>query len=197
MNGALSTIAPFFAVFVVENIEGGNPQVVGFAVAAYWIVKSIFQLPIARWLDKTDGEFDEFWALAGSYFLSASVPIIYFFAESPWHIYLAQGLLGFFYAWAVPAWYSIFTRHLDKFRIGFEWSLYSVFSIGASASLAAAGAGILVERFGFKIVFLLASVIIAFSAISLLTIKKHLFKAPKKVLSVVIPEKKHKFHGTQ
>ena len=45
------------------RIEGGSATVAGFAAAIYWIVKSIFQLPISRWLDKTDGENDEFWAL--------------------------------------------------------------------------------------------------------------------------------------
>lgn len=191
MNGAFAIIGPFFAIFVTQDIIGGDAKVVGFSAAIYWIVKSIFQLPISRWLDRTDGERDEFWALFVSYLLSALVPIIYFFSSLPSHIYLAQGLLGFLFAWAVPAWYSLFTRHLDKFRISFEWSLYSVVSVGISTALAAAGAGLLVDRFGFRIIFILASAIIIASALSYLNVRKHLYPR-RESLEKVIPETKSK-----
>jgi len=194
MNGAFGTISPFFAIFIVEGIKGGSASVAGFAAAIYWIVKSIFQLPIARWLDKTDGEMDDFWALFWGYLLSAMTPVVYFFSTQPSHIYLAQALLGFSMAWAMPAWYSIFTRHLDKFRISFEWSLYSVFSVGIAAALAAAGGGVLIDQFGFRIIFLIASIIIIFSAFSLLTMKKYISKKPES-LEKVVPEKKKKIYG--
>ena len=191
MNGAFAIIGPFFAIFVTQEIIGGDVRVVGFSAAIYWIVKSVFQLPISRWLDRTDGELDEFWALFTSYLLSAFVPIIYFFSYLPSHIYLAQGLLGFLFAWAVPSWYALFTRHLDKFRISFEWSLYSVVSVGISTSLAAAGAGLLVDRFGFRVIFLLASALIVASALSYLSIRKHVH-IRREILEKVIPERKSK-----
>jgi len=194
MNGAFGTISPFFAIFIVEGIEGGSASVAGFAAAIYWLVKSIFQLPIARWLDKTDGEVDDLWALFWGYLGTALTPLVYFFSTQPLHIYFAQALLGFSMAWAVPAWYSIFTRHLDKFRISFEWSLYSVFSVGVSASLAAAIGGLLIEQFGFKVIFLIAFVIILISAFSLLTMKRWVFKKPES-LKKVVPEKKKKIYG--
>ena len=189
-NGAFGTIAPFLAIFILEDIVGGSPHVAGFAVAIFWTVKSIFQLPIAKWLDKTDGELDEFWALFIGYLVVAFVPLIYFFATQPWHIYAAQVLFGFAAAWAVPAWYSIFTRHLDTFRIGFEWSLFSVFSIGASTAIGAASAGLLIENFGFRVIFLVASIVIFLAALGVLGIKKHIF--PKRdSLEKIMPEHKH------
>lgn len=191
--GAFSTISPFFAIFVIQDIRGGTATVAGFAAAIYWITKSIFQLPISRWLDRTDGERDEFNALFFSYLVSAFIPIIYFFSFQPWHIYVAQALLGFIFAWAVPAWYSIFTRHLDKFRISFEWSLFSV-SVGVSAALAASGAGLLVDYFGFRAVFILASAIILLSSFGLLNIRNKIF-SKKTFLEKVIPEKKSKVYA--
>lgn len=189
LNGGFATISPFFAIFIIQNIAGGSAAVAGFAAAIYWTVKSLAQLPISRWLDRTDGETDEFWALFTGYVLAAGVPIIYFFSSQPWHIYLAQGILGFLFAWAVPAWYSIFTRHLDKFRIGFEWSLQSVIAVGASTALASAGAGLLVDKFGFRIVFLIASIMIVISALLLLSIRKNIF--PKREgLEKIIPERR-------
>lgn len=191
MNGAFSTIAPFFAIFITENIVGGSAKVAGFAASIYWLSKSIFQLPISRWLDRTDGELDEFWSLILAYFSIGFIPVLYFFSTQPWHIYTIQALFGFFSAWATPAWYSLFTRHLDKFRIGFEWSLFSVFSVGVATTIAAAGAGILIEQIGFRIVFLLASGIIFLSALSLYSIKKYVTSAKEK-MEKVMPEHKPK-----
>lgn len=189
LNGALGTIAPFFAIFITQDIVGGSATVAGLATAAYWVVKSIFQLPISRWLDKTDGERDDFWAIFFGYLGASLVPLIYFFARQPWHIYAAQAFFGFCMAWAVPAWFSIFTRHLDKFRISFEWSLYSVFSVGAATALAGAAGGVLIDALGFRVIFIVASGIIMLTAIGFLSIRNQIYPRPES-LEKVLPEHK-------
>ena len=177
-NSAFASFGPVFAIFITQQIAGGSAKVAGFAASIYWIVKSLFQLPIARFLDKTDGERDDFWALFLGYFLSGLVPLAYIFASKPVHLYVIHGFYGFIMAWAVPAWYSIFTRHVDKWRISFEWSLDSVFSVGLAAATATALGGYIADRFGFNILFLLASVVSIFSSLLLLGLFNHL--APKK-----------------
>ncbi len=189
LNGALGTLAPFFAVFVSENVAGGTITAAGVAVAIFWIVKSLAQLPIARWLDRTDGETDDFWALFFGYLGASGVPMIYFFATDIWHVYAAQAWFGFCMAWAVPAWFSIFTRHLDKFRIGFEWSLYSVFSVGAATAISGVLGGFLVDRFGFRVIFVIAGVLMFAATLGLLTIRKRLYPA-RDGLEKVIPERR-------
>lgn len=189
LNGAVGTIGPFFAIFISENVAGGTIAAAGIAVAIYWIVKSIVQLPIARWLDKTDGETDDFWALFIGYLGAAVVPMIYFFSTNIWHVFAAQAFFGFCMAWAVPAWFSIFTRHLDKFRIGFEWSLYSVFSVGAATAISGVLGGFLAEKYGFRIIFVLASVLMLAATLGLLTIRKRLYRS-RASLTKVIPERK-------
>ena len=183
MNGALGIIAPFFAVFIVNSgqIVGGDIAVIGLATSIFWLVKSVAQLPIAAWLDKYDGETDEFWAFFMGYIGAAIVPLLYFFAASPFDIYVAQALFGLAMALAVPAWTSIFTRHIDHARISFEWSLYSVFSLGLATMLSAALGSILVDQFGFRAIFLIASVVAMISACGVFAIRKRLFKAKKMV----------------
>jgi len=173
-NAAFGAFAPVFAIFISRQIEGGSASVAGLATACYWLVKSIFQLPVARFLDKNRGEKDEFRALFFGYLLSGFVPIGYIFASASWHLYLLQGFLGLVMAWAVPAWYSLFTRHVDKWRIGFEWSLESVFAVGLATSLSAALGGFIADRFGFKIFFLLSGLVAIGASFLLLKIRKHL-----------------------
>lgn len=177
-NSAFASFGPVFAIFLTHQIAGGSAKVAGFAASIYWIVKSIFQLPIARFLDKTDGERDDFWALFLGYFLSSLVPLAYIFATEPMHLYVIQGFYGFTMAWAVPAWYSIFTRHVDKWRISFEWSLDSVFSVGLAAAGATALGGYIADKYGFVTLFLSASAISLLSSFLLLGLVNHL--APKK-----------------
>ena len=175
VNGAFGSFGPVFAVFITSQISSGSLSVAGFAASAYWITKSIIQLPIAHFLDKTDGERDEFWALFLGYIFFAFVPIMYIFATKPWHLYLIQAFLGVCMAFAVPAWYSIFTRHVDKERIGFEWSLQSVFAVGLTTAIAAAVGGVLADKFGFKILFLMAGIVILISSIFLWRLRKNLW----------------------
>ncbi|KKU93780.1 MAG: hypothetical protein UY24_C0018G0006 [Parcubacteria group bacterium GW2011_GWA1_48_11b] len=188
-NSAFSSFAPIFAIFITGQIAGGSASVAGFATAIYWAVKSICQLPIARFLDRTDGEHDDFWAMFVGYFLSGLVPIAYIFVREPWHLYAIQGVYGFIMAWVVPAWYSIFTRHVDKWRISFEWSLESVFSVGLATAGAAALGGFMVDRLGFQTLFLAAGVLAMLTSLLFLTLRPSLFGRNHQ--DRVLPERRH------
>ena len=185
-NSAFASFGPVFAIFITHQISNGSARVAGYAVAIYWAVKSICQLPIARFLDKTDGEHDDFLALFFGYFLSGLVPLSYIYITRPVELYAVHAFYGLVMAWAVPAWYSIFTRHVDKWRISFEWSLESVFSVGLAASVAAALGGYIADRFGFNILFIFAGGTSIFASLLLLTLKNHL--RVKKTEERIFPE---------
>ena len=190
-NSAFASFGPVFAIFIVGGVGNGSAKVVGFSVACFWIVKSLVQLPIARFLDKTDGEHDDFWAMFLGYFFSSFIPVAYLLAREPWHLYLIQSIYGFIMAWAVPGWYAIFTRHVDKWRISFEWSLESVFSVGLAAATAAALGGYIADTFGFEILFIGASIVSLLASLMLLILRKHLF--PKRGgYDRVLPESYHR-----
>ena len=173
-NSAFASFGPIFAIFITRNISGGSAKVVGFSTAIFWITKSIFQLPIAKFLDETDGERDDFWAMFFGYVFSGLIPIFYIFARDAAHLYLIQAFYGMVMAWTVPAWYSIFTRHVDRWRIGFEWSLESVFSVGIATAGAAALGGYVADKFGFNILFLASGFISIISSLMLLTLRGEL-----------------------
>ena len=176
INSAFGLSAPVFAIFILGNIQGGNAQVAGFATSFYWIVKSIFQLPIAKFLDETDGEKDDFFALLfGQLFAGFSI-FLYVFATLPWHVYFIEGFLGLAMSFSVPAWYGIFTRHLDQDKMSFEWSLESVFSVGLATAGASALGGFIAENFGFNTLFVGASIWAIIGAISLIFLYPYLKK---------------------
>lgn len=179
-------VAPIFAIYITDQIRGGDVKVAGFAAAIYWILKSIAQIPVALALDRHKGEKDDFWCLIFGSLFTALVPLGYLVSSLPWHIYGLQALYALGMATAIPAWAAIFTRHIDKGREALEWSLDST-AIGVGAGITGAIGGLLVSRFGFDFVFVLVSVLVVLGALLPLFIYKTMF--PKGKITLKIPKK--------
>lgn len=150
-------LAPIFAIFILDNIEGGDATVAGFAVGLYWIVKSIVQPFIARHLDRNHGEIDDFYYLVAGLFVAGLVPLGYLFIQFPWQLYALEFIHALAMACVVPTWAGIFTRHIDKGEEAFEWSIEST-AIGFGAGIAGMFGGVLAKMFGFEVVFVLVSI---------------------------------------
>ena len=154
INSGVTLFGPVFAIFVTGQIRGGSVETVGFAAAITQIVKSVLQIPVARYLDRNHGEYDDFYSMVTGTLLFAICPFLYLLASEPQHLYLIQAISGIGLALAVPPWYAIFTRHIDAMKENVEWSMESI-GIGISGAAAAALSGIMVTNFGFQSVFIL------------------------------------------
>ncbi|MEK7566248.1 MAG: MFS transporter [Patescibacteria group bacterium] len=152
--GGWSLISPIFSIFVIEKIAGATLISVGLIAATYWLVKSIIQIPIANYLDKTEGEKDEFYALVLSLLLGAAAAFTFSISTKLWHVFLVQAVYAVAMALYVPSWYGIFSRHLDQKRFSFDWTLDSTV-VGLAAFVASMLSGVLANFFGFPFVFLL------------------------------------------
>ena len=171
-------VNPILGIFAVSNIEGATLGTVGFATSIYWIIKSVFQIPISRYLDSSKSEADDFYSMIIGTFLVALVPIGYIFVQTTAHFYLLQIISAIGDAMSVPAWYAIFTRHIDKGKEGFEWTLNSV-SVGLGAAWSAAVAGYIGDRFGFVPVFLLTALFILSGGVVFLLLTRKLIPQKK------------------
>jgi len=181
---ALGLVAPIFAVFLTEKLQDGSIKVAGFAVAIYWITKSIFEIPVAKYLDKHKGERDDLIFLVAGYFVVALIHFGYTFATLSWHIYILEFIYAIAMALAMPGWSAIFTRHIDKGKESFDWSIEHVaYSIGTG--IAGALSGIIVMRFGFNAVFIIAGVIAIIGALTPLFVLKDVNKGGDHHLSFV------------
>ena len=172
-------VQPIFSVYVLEKVEGATLVTVGIAVAIYWILKSLLQLPVANYLDKTDGESDDFKALILSLFLGALAAFSYILIGKTWHLYLVEILHAVAFALYVPAWSAIFSRHVDKNRVSFDWSLDSTVA-GLSAGVSGFLGGGMAAKLGFSDVFILAGALSLVAAFVLLLMPEMIF--PKKTV---------------
>jgi MFS family permease len=167
-------VGPIFAVFLTRDIQGGSLKMVGFVASAYWITKSLIQPFLAHYLDKNHGEKDDFVFLVAGMYMSSLIPFGYIFSTQPWHIFVLECLRGAAMACVVPTWYGLFTRHVDKGREAFSWSLEST-GIGIAAAFAGAAGGLLASAYGFNAVFLLLGIFGIISSTALLAIRPHVF----------------------
>lgn len=150
-------VDPIFAIFVKERIIGATNITIGIAAAVYWLTKSLLQMPVAVALDKIKGEKDDYMILILGLALSGLAGFAFVLVNQIWQLYAVRIIQAVAFALYVPSWYSIFSRHLDKDHRSFEFSLDSTV-VGVAAGIAGLFGGILVEYFGFVIVFVLAAI---------------------------------------
>jgi len=179
LNLGWGLLSPVFALFILQKITFENPakaaEVAGFSALFYWITKSLIEIPIGRFLDKHDGEKDDFWFMVTGLLIVSVAPLGYLISTEPWHIYSFQIIHAVGMAMTLPSWLAIFTRHIDKGKEAFEWSVETT-SISMGAGIAGGLGGIMASVLGFNVLFVFVSVLTIFSAFLLLLVGNNVSK---------------------
>lgn len=163
-------LAPIFAIFITETIEGASLETIGFAASIYFIVKAICEIPAGILIDKNrHRKFDLYFTVLGTV-MTGLIYFSYNYITTVPMLFLAQASLGLSAAICYPGWYSMFTSHIDKDKQAFEWSLYDV-SMGFGIAVASAIGAIMVDTWGFGILFNTLGVFTLAGAVLLLSIK--------------------------
>lgn len=165
--GGWGLVAPLFSIFIIEEIRGATLVTVGIATAIYWVIKSIIQVPMANFLDKTDGEKDDFYVLIVALLLASATAFSFTLITEIWHLYAIQVLHAVAFGLYVPAWTGMFSRHLDKKHEALDWSLNSA-TIGIASGITGIASGILANAFGFSVPFILAALLSIVSALAVM-----------------------------
>lgn len=176
-NSSLGLISPIFALFVALKITGNDAamaaQVVGYSTFILWLVKSLLQIPIGKYLDRNHGEADDFWAMFFGHLIVGLTPFGFLFSNQIWHIYALSFLQAIGLAMLVPPWFAVFTRHIDKDKEASEWGTDST-ALGIGIGITGAMGGFLMAHFNFDIIFILSGVLGMIATVSLLFIRKEI-----------------------
>jgi MFS family permease len=181
-------IDPVFSVFIVQKIVGAGLITVGIAAAIYWIVKSVLQIPIAKYLDKTPGEKDDFVALVGGLLLAGISAMAFSWVHTVGELYLVQAVHAVAFAFYSASWPAIFSRHLDKDRFSFDWSLDSV-TVGVASGITGLLGGIVAEVWGYPSVFLSAGVLCFIAAFVLIAAPDLILPKPNRETAATLIER--------
>jgi len=170
-------IEPILSVFIVDTVRGATLTTVGIAAALYWLLKSALQVPIAKYLDRTLGERDDLYALVAGLIIAAFSAISFALVHEIWQLYVVQMFHAVGFALYAASWPAIFSRHLDKEKISFDWTLDSV-AVGIAAGFAGLIGGILADHVGYASVFVLAGIFTGLSALVLLGVPELVLPPP-------------------
>ncbi|PIR44285.1 hypothetical protein COV23_00610 [Candidatus Wolfebacteria bacterium CG10_big_fil_rev_8_21_14_0_10_31_9] len=173
-------INPIFAIFVIQNIPGTSAFIIGALAFVYWVSKAVVQMPMAILLDRKEGEKDDFHALIFALMLSGFAAMAFVAVKSVFWLFVIQIIHGIAQGFYTPSWSAIFSRHLDKEKYAFDWSLDST-TIGVAAAVSALIGGAIVSVAGFPAVFFMAG-ILSFSSAFLLIL------VPNLIIPKAMPE---------
>lgn len=177
--GSWGFISPIFAIFVKEKTaEASSLLIIGVAVGVYWLVKSLLQIPVATFIDKTKGERDDFIVLFLGVLLAGVAAFSFLFVTNAGGIILVSALQGVAFGLYVPALSAMFSRHVDKKHRALEWSLDST-SIGIISAFTAFFGGTIAQLFGFDTIFVIVGFLGLLNAFLLLFLPQYMFP-PKK-----------------
>lgn len=147
-------IDPLFSIFVLKNIGGATIISIGILAAIYWVTKSILQIPISIFLDQYDGEKDDFYALIFGLMIISLSSFSFMITQTINQVYFVQFIKAIGFSMYIPAWSSIFSRHLDRDHTAFEWAISSS-SVGLGIGAAGFIGSSIANFAGFNFVFLL------------------------------------------
>jgi len=171
-------ISPIFAIYVVQNVKGGSIKAVGICYFTYWIIKGLLQLFISNYLDRVEGEADDYMTLVLGQFLNMLVPIALLFSKTTGELYLIYCILGIADALYVPPWNAIFTRYINPKRVSFEWTLNSTgFNFGSAIAILIGSSLALI--FGFPLIFFFVALSQGISLVILLSMKRYFLRKKK------------------
>jgi len=154
---AWNFITPIFAIFVIDNIKGGNIQMAASAFSFYLITRVVVEV-IAGKYSTGKSDLRKVWmTIAGMIFLSVAY-IGFAFSHLIIHLFFFYVIAGIAIGIATPAKNSLFSAHLDHDREPTEWGLYDAVTLSGIA-LATALGGFIASAYGFQPLFLLAALI--------------------------------------
>ncbi len=156
--GAWGLIGPIFSIFILEDVVGTTLVTVGMTSSIYWIVKSIVQIPVAIFIDKREGEKDDFYTLLFGLVLAGFSAMMFLTVNTISGLYVVQFIHAIAMGLYIPSWSAIFSRHIDKTHAAFNWSLSST-TIGFAHGITALVGGIIGGAFGFQAIFVLVGIL--------------------------------------
>ncbi len=160
---AWNLFTPIFAVFITNNIQGGNVAIAGSVVSVYLIMRVIFELLSGKLLTNQDEKKRFGTSILGMIILSIAY-VGLAFTKTLISLFLFAALTGVALGIASPARLTLFSVHLDKNKESLEWGIHDA-AIFIGMSLAGALGGFIASKYGFQDLFLIAAVVNLFAIV--------------------------------
>lgn len=154
---AYNFFIPIAAIFVVNDIKGGNIEIAASAFSTYLIARVIVEVIAGRYLSGKSDNDKLAITILGMIVLSIAY-IGFSLTNTLLLLFSFYILMGIGLGIASPAKNSLFSMHLDKNKESTEWGVYDAITF-IGVALATALGGFIASLYGFMPLFLLAAII--------------------------------------
>jgi len=153
---AWNFVIPIFAIYIVDNIRGGDIETAAMGYSIYLIGRVIAELLCGKFLAKTDDKKKLAVAISGLFLMTMGY-IIFILSTTIAHVFFGYFILGIGIGIAAPAKNALFSMHLDKNKEATEWGVADGTQFMCMA-LAATLGGFIAGYFGFTTLFVIAAI---------------------------------------
>ncbi|MBD3362681.1 MFS transporter [Candidatus Dojkabacteria bacterium] len=158
--GGYNMMNTVVAIYLEHKIAVNPLEAIAFGFSIFMFSRSVFQIPIAQFLDKQKSYIDESVAIfLGACLMSLGI-FSFRFIIFPWQLYFIQFLIGLGTSINLPAWRKTFANFVDKGHEGVEYSLYDVIICISIAFFSSAGGYIVSKTQNFELLFTLSAILI-------------------------------------
>lgn len=162
-------LGPLYTVFA-QKIGGDILEITG-AYALFLIVMGTLSIFVGRISDHHSKKN----LMMFGYLLNAATTFGYLLVDNPLKLFIVQALFGVAVALATPTWDSLFSVHLEKKHIGWEWGL-SDGGPNVIMGVALVIGGLIVTYFSFQTLFIVMGVIQTLAVL----VQSYLYKVDEK-----------------
>lgn len=141
-------LAPMYALYGISI--GASIGVIGASWGLYNLVGGVTNVISGRLVDGVNrtGKI-----ISLGYFITLIALLLFLRVKVPSQLFLVQAIHGLGVGIYMPAWKLLYTRNEDKKRVSSEWGIFDGGNM-ISMAIAATAAGLLVERWSYKVLFL-------------------------------------------
>lgn len=169
--GSFDMVQVILALHVVENIETASVADVGLSLFLYKAASTVLSIPIGSKLDSIPGLSDENIGLMISGLVTGSVYILLAFTSYRWQLFILMALFGVGRSLNLNSWRTLFNKWVDKDKTSTTFGIYeTLFALGTG--LMAALSGFLSAEHGFRVVLVIAGILVYAGSIIPLFIRK-------------------------
>lgn len=144
----VSMLAPMYALYGV-SIDA-SIEVIGGSWGLYNLVGGVTNIISGRLVDgiSRTGKI-----ISLGYFVTLLALLMFLGIKHPSQLFLVQAIHGLGVGIYMPAWKSLYTRNEDRKKISSQWGIFDGGNM-ISMAVAATAAGLIVDRWSYKILFL-------------------------------------------
>lgn len=168
--GGDTFISVIMALFVTQYIDGATASSVGIAFMIYRLTAAVSTVQVGKMLDARRGYSDEIWSLFLASVIAGTTYMILSFASQTWHLYLAMFIIGICRSLDANSWRILFYTHIEKHARGRTIGTYDAI-FGVTLGAMSALSGFVGELYGFRIVILVAGMLVLLSGFPVLTLR--------------------------